>query len=196
MSLLIINEQKNTKPFFRLRIDFETLNINNNKSVEKYEYIFQETEIEENFKEFMELIKFIYVYYYTYPDTKEKIEDFFHIRNICHFVNYYSIHCACNNVHLSKFALDFPEGGTTYCCPIKYFAIEYINGFVHNVFIKFSEEDINDIVDGIKYSCTVKYAKCNEMLCSNDPIIFMDTCNNLINNKTIFDNTYSAYNYD
>lgn len=160
--------------------------------------VYNEKTVKKNFDEFIKLIKFIYIYYYTSPDTKAALEGFYHISDTCLYVDFYRDECEeknnnldkpshkqckhmINGEHLkSKFQLDIPSHPYEYYdyfYRISGIKIEYIdeNSKIYDIDIKFDNKDINDIVKKIKKSHTVNYGWVFNKLCSSDPDIFLET---------------------
>lgn len=186
MTQLIIKEK--TTSYYNLIITLRD-------SIGTINYKLNKTKVEKHHKEFIDLIKLIFVYYYSSPKSygEDEEEGFYHVQNICYFINTYQDQCIekcaenekkCkyynddNQDHKSsKFALHIPYQSGDCHRHISSLKIEYVdeNSKIHDVEIEFDDNDINDIIARIKKAHTIGYEYVYARLCSWEPKIFLKT---------------------
>ena len=170
MSKLVLKDgtlRKLWKAYYEVTLFFETMSGNDETTLELK---FDKEKVDNNYKEFIEFLKFLYVCHYTSDDTKGCLEGFDHVKEYSYFVE------DSEEITKSIFAIDIPEC-KDYECHYRFRSIEmkYIDDCIYNVSIEFDEKDIKDITDKIKKYHTIKYGWCFGKFSKNDPEIFEQT---------------------
>ena len=197
----LIKKEKSTS-YYNLIISFTTLD----SCYETIIYKYDKTEVEKYNTEFIDLIKFIFVYHYSSPASNGAIGGFNHIEDVCYFLNYCTDQCEDNNNitckyfnnddgdddddghQTSKFALDIPINPYGYydCYyRISSLKIELVDedSKIYDIAINFNDGDINDIVNRIKKAHTINYGYVYSKLCDWEPKIFLETYETIINEQ-------------
>lgn len=189
----IISNDKNKYPYYLISIKFSLMDeLHETTTVE-----ISESKYNKYKEDVTGLLIYLYICYYSSENTRFNLNNYKHVEGKCYY-DEYNDECGCgydqifeskkskdNNVYYEhphhEFLYTHPFNPEYYGDYYGYFKfksikIEYIDKkyVKHQVNIEFTQEDINEIVNGIIKSHTIKYESLDNKFNENDPQIFKD----------------------
>ena len=171
-------------PYYILRFHFIEEDEENDKHIHKEK--FDKSLVDNNYEEFINFIKYLYICYYSTPYQLDTGQKYDHVKkDRTYIINANALdHPLLDKNKLSKFMLILDDPGYDdrgFNNDEIFFGFDKLDLIYvdqdktkYDIEIKFSEQDINDIVNGIKQSHTIDYKKVVK-LNKFDPEIFIQT---------------------
>jgi len=172
-------EKNNDKyePYYKIKLGFSMVDDSDffdTSSIKIYEDDFNNNQNKVN-----DLIKFLYICYYSDDATRGNISGYSHVNNRCYYDD--EMDCDCDKEHdKAYFTYSHPSSPDRYwdwCYRFNSISMKYIdeNNISHPVKIEFDEKDIEDIKNGIIESHVIKFGNLNSKFNYQDPDIFLKT---------------------